>query len=196
MKIIVIGSTGTIGSAVVKALAAHEVIGLHRKSTPALDIEAADSIAAAFAAIGNVDAVISCTGSGAFAPLDKLTDDDFAKSLRGKLMGQVNVIRHAIPHVNDNGSITVTSGVMAREPMTGGAAISMINGGIEGFVIGAALEAPRGIRINAVSPPWITETLIAFKMDASHGQPADAAAKVYAGVVTGNQRGQIVDTRK
>jgi len=196
MKIIVIGSTGTIGSAVVKALAGHEVIGLHRTSTPAIDIEKPETIASAFAAIGKVDAVVSCTGTGGFAPLEKLTDADFEKSLRSKLMGQVNVIRRAIEHVNDNGSITVTSGSMAREPMTGGAAISMINAGVEGFVIGAAFEAPRGIRINAVAPPWITETLAAMKMDASKGQPADAAAKVYAGVVTGSQRGQIVDTRK
>lgn len=196
MKIVVIGSTGTIGSAVVAALAGHEVIGLHRKSTPPIDIEKAETIEAAFATIGKVDAVISCTGTGAFQPLDKLTDADFEKSLRSKLMGQVNVIRHAISNVTDNGSITVTSGTMAREPMAGGAAISMINAGIEGFAIGAALEAPRGIRINAVAPPWITETLIAYKMDSSHGQPAAAAAKVYASVVTGNQRGQIVDTRK
>jgi NAD(P)-dependent dehydrogenase (short-subunit alcohol dehydrogenase family) len=196
MKIIVIGSTGTIGSAVVQALAGHEVVGLHRKSTPALDIENAETIEAAFDAIGKVDAVISCTGTGAFAPLDKLGDEDFAKSLRSKLMGQVNVIRHAIKHVNDNGSITVTSGTMAREPMAGGAAISMINAGIEGFAIGAALEAPRGVRINAVAPPWITETLVAYKMDPSHGQPAATAAKVYAGVVTGTQRGQVIDTRK
>jgi len=196
MKIIVIGSTGTIGSAVVKALAGHEVIGLHRKSTPAIDIEQPETIEAAFAQIGKVDAVISCTGTGAFAPLDKLVDADFEKSLRSKLMGQVNVIRHAIQHVNDRGSITVTSGSMAREPMPGGAAISMINAGIEGFAIGAAIEAPRGIRINAVAPPWIAETMAAMKMDASRGQPADAAAKVYAGVVTGSQRGQIIDTRK
>lgn len=196
MKIIVIGSTGTIGSAVVKALAGHEVIGLHRKSTPAIDIEKPATIEAAFAAIGKVDAVISCTGTGAFAPLEKLGDADFDRSLRSKLMGQVNVIRHAIKHVNDNGSITVTSGSMAREPVPGGAAISMINAGVEGFAIGAALEAPRGIRINAIAPPWIAETLAAMKMDASNGQPADVAAKVYAGVVTGSQRGQVIDTRK
>ena len=191
-----IGATGTIGSAVVKTLAGHDVVGLHRKSTPAIDIENAATIEAAFEKIGKVDAVISCTGIGAFAPLDKLTDEDFEKSLRGKLMGQVNVIRHAIKYVSDNGSITVTSGSMAREPAPGGAAISMINAGLEGFAIGAALEAPRGIRINAVSPPWITETLVAYKMDASKGQPAEAAAKVYAGVVTGSQRGQIIDTRR
>lgn len=196
MKIIVIGSTGTIGGAVVKALAGHEVVGLHRKSTPPIDIEQPASIAAAFEAVGKVDAVISCTGTGGFAPLEKLTDADFEKSLRSKLMGQVNVIRNALTYVNDNGSITVTSGTMAREPMTGGAAISMINAGIEGFAIGSAFEAPRGIRINAVAPPWITETLVAWKMDPTHGQPADVAAKVYAGVVTGTQRGQIIDTRK
>ena len=43
--------------------------------------------------------------------------------------------------------------------MAGSAAVSLVNAGLEGFVRAAALEAPRGIRVNVVSPPWVTETL-------------------------------------
>ena len=197
MKIIVIGATGTIGSEVVKALSKrHEVIGVHRKSSPAVDIETPATIDALLSNVKDVDAVVCCAGSGAFKPLVELTDEDIAYSLRSKLVGQVAVIRHAVKYLRDGGSVTVTSGTLAQDPMPGGAAISMINSGLEGFVRGAALDAPRGIRVNVVSPPWLTETLIMFKMDPAHGMPAVDSAKAYVASVEGKQTGQTLDCAK
>jgi NAD(P)-dependent dehydrogenase (short-subunit alcohol dehydrogenase family) len=60
-------------------------------------------------------------------------------------------------------------------------------------VRGAALDAPRGIRVNVVSPPWLTETLIMFKMDPTHGMPAVDSAKAYVAAVEGKQTGQTLD---
>ena len=98
--------------------------------------------------------------------------------------------------INDRGSFTLTSGVLSREPMKGSASISMVNAGLEGFVRTAALELPRGIRVNVVSPPWITETLIALKMDPSLGMPAATVAQAYLAGVEGAATGQIIDPRK
>jgi len=197
MKIIVIGATGTIGSEVVKALSKrHEVIGVHRKSSPAVDIETPATIDALLSNVKDVDAIVCCAGSGAFKPLLELTDEDIAYSLSSKLVGQVAVIRHAVKYLRDGGSVTVTSGTLAQNPMPGGAAISMINSGLEGFVRGAALDAPRGIRVNVVSPPWLTETLIMFKMDPTHGMPAVDSAKAYVASVEGKQTGQTLDCTK
>jgi NAD(P)-dependent dehydrogenase (short-subunit alcohol dehydrogenase family) len=197
MKIIVIGSTGTIGSEVVPALSKrHEVIGVHRKSSPVVDIERPETIDAFLSGVKDLDAIVCCAGSGAFKPLVDLSDDDIAYSLRSKLAGQVAVIRHAVKYLRDGGSVTVTTGTLAQNPMAGGSAISMINAGLEGFVRGAALDAPRGIRVNAVSPPWLTETLIMFKMDSTHGMPAADAAKAYVAAVEGTQTGQILDCTK
>jgi NAD(P)-dependent dehydrogenase (short-subunit alcohol dehydrogenase family) len=42
--------------------------------------------------------------------------------------------------------------------MVGSAAVSLVNAGLEGFTRAAALELPRGLRANVVSPPWISET--------------------------------------
>ena len=195
MKIIVIGSTGTIGAAVARALAGkHEVIGVSRKSNPAVDIDDHASIAPLFAKVASPDHVVVCCGGGAFGKkLVDLTDDDLAYSIRSKLLGQVNVIREAVKHISDGGSITVTTGVLAQNPMPGTSAISMINCGLEGFVRGAALDAPRGIRINAISPPWITETLIAFNMDPSGGISAADSAKAYVASIEGKATGQVLD---
>lgn len=197
MKIIVIGATGTIGSAVSEALArSHEVVRAARRGPVHADLEDAASIEDLFATVRAVDAVVCCAGSAAFAPLDKISDADFELSLRSKLMGQVNLARIASRHVNDGGSITLTSGVLALEPMPGSSAISLVNAGLEGFVRAASLEMPRGVRINVVSPPWLTETLAALKMDPAGGIPAADCARAYVAAVEGGQRGEVIDARR
>jgi NAD(P)-dependent dehydrogenase (short-subunit alcohol dehydrogenase family) len=56
------------------------------------------------------------------------------------------VVRFGFEHVGDRGSFTLTTVILARSPMPGSAAISLVNAGVEGFVRAAALEAPRDIR--------------------------------------------------
>jgi NAD(P)-dependent dehydrogenase (short-subunit alcohol dehydrogenase family) len=108
-------------------------------------------------------------------------------------MGQINLIRFGIDNLTDGGSFTLTSGILSRQPMPGGAAISPVNAGIEGFARAAAIELPRGLRINAVSPGWVTETLIAFKMDPSIGIPAAQVAQAYVAAIEGKMTGQVLE---
>ena len=196
MRILVIGAHGTIGREIVKALSAeHEVLGASRTDADiTVDIRDPESIRAMYEKAGPLDAVVSAAGSGAWKPLADLTEDDFARSLGYKLMGQVNVVRYGLAHVNDGGSITTTSGILARSPMIASAAISLVNCGLEGFTRAAALEAPRGIRVNVVSPPWVTETLIEMgSADLSHGLPSATVAQAYVRSVTGNETGQVIE---
>ena len=198
MKVIVIGATGTIGAAVVQALAAkkHEVIGASRRGELRVDIDDAASIRAMFERAGEADAVICCAGNAVFKPFAQLTDADYALGLRSKLMGQVAVARIAAERLRDGGAITLTTGILAMQPAPGSAAISLVNAGLEGFVRAAALELPRRIRINAVSPPWVTETLIQFGMDPGPGQPAAEVAQAYVASVEGAAQGKIFDSRR
>ncbi len=197
MKIVVVGATGTIGKAVADALASrHEVVRVARHGPVQADLEDPASVRELFERVRDVDAVVCCAGSAAFRPLAQLTDADLQASLRSKLLGQVNLARTALSHVKDGGSITLTSGVLSREPMPGGAAISMVNAALEGFVLGASVELPRGLRINVVSPPWIKETLVALKMDPSPGLPAAACAKAYLAAVEGRHQGETLDARE
>jgi len=193
MKIIVVGS-GTIGAAVVHALAArHEVIAVSRHTQPRVDIEDPQTITALFEAVTGVDAVVSCAGNAAFKPLAQLAPADFAYSIKSKLMGQVSLVQAALARVKDGGSITVTSGVLGRTPAVGAGAVSLVNAGLEGFVRVAALEAPRGIRVNVVSPPWIKETLLKLKMDPGAGLSAADVAKAYVAAVEGKHQGQTLE---
>lgn len=195
MKLMLIGATGTIGSAVAAALAVrHEVIQVTR-NTQALrvDISSPDSIRAMFKAAGELDGVVCGTGSARFKPLAQLDDEDFAFSVTNKLMGQVNVVREALRCVRDRGVVVVTSGILARSPMPGSAAISLVNAGLEGFVRAAALEAARGIRVNVVSPPWVAETLQKLNMDPKGGLPAATVARAYVAAVEGSMTGHVIE---
>jgi NAD(P)-dependent dehydrogenase (short-subunit alcohol dehydrogenase family) len=108
-------------------------------------------------------------------------------------MGQVNLVRIGAASVADGGSFTLTSGVLSHSPMPGSSAISLVNAGLEGFARAAALELPRGIRINVVSPGWVTETLVAMKMDPSAGTPAATVARAYVRAVEGSTTGKVLD---
>lgn len=197
MRVLVVGATGTIGRAVAQALSArHEVVSAsHAKADLRVDLASRESIEGLFHSVGPVDAVVSAAGRAAFGPVLQLSDEDFHVSLSNKLMGQVNLVRLGARHVRDGGSFTLTSGVLAREPMPGSAAISLVNSGIEGFALAAALELPRGLRINVVSPPWVSETLKAMGKDPSGGVPAAQVAHAYVQSVEGKANGQVIDAR-
>lgn len=193
MRIVVIGKTGTIGKAVVDALAEkHEVVGVSRSGEPRVDITDPASIRAMYEAVGQVDSVVCCAGDAAFGPLAELDDAGFETSLRSKLMGQVNLVRFGYEHVRDGGSFTLTSGIFSQKPWPGVPAIAMVNGGVESFARAAALDLDRGLRINVVAPPFIEETAAKMGM-ADKGQLSAAEnAKAYVALIEGDQTGQVV----
>jgi NAD(P)-dependent dehydrogenase (short-subunit alcohol dehydrogenase family) len=194
MRILLIGESGTIGQAIAAALGnRHEVISASRsKARESVDISNPQSIRDLFSRVGRIDAIVSAAGQAAYKPLAELTDGDFAFSINNKLMGQVNLVRFGLQSLNDNGSVTLTSGILAQQPAPGTAAISMVNAGLEGFARAAALEAPRGIRVNVVSPPWVTETLEAMGRPTAGGSPAAVVARSYVDSVEGRMTGQVL----
>jgi NAD(P)-dependent dehydrogenase (short-subunit alcohol dehydrogenase family) len=197
MRILIIGATGTIGQAIVAALRPkHDlVLASRQKAHEQVDIADPSSIRALYQRVGRVDAVVSAAGQAKWAPLASLTDADFAFSLGNKLMGQVNLVRLGVETVADGGSFTLTSGTLSQHPMPGSSAISLVNAGVEAFGRAAALELPRGLRVNVVSPPWVSETLRAMGRDPSGGLPASDVARAYVESVEGAQTGKVMTPR-
>ncbi|MEV6151260.1 short chain dehydrogenase [Nonomuraea sp. NPDC052129] len=194
MKIIVIGATGTIGSAVAEALEArhHEVVRASRRGPVRVDMTDAASIDTLFSQVGQVDAVVCCAASGGLTPLDTRSDADFwGSGLEGKLIGQVNLVRRALTHVRDGGSVTLTSGRFA-EPVPGSSLGYLVNSGLEAFVHAAAIEMPRSVRLNTVSPDWVRETLLALGMDPAAGTPVADVARIYVDAVEGPAHGRTL----
>ena len=154
MKVVIVGATGTVGKTAVDALSSrHEIIRVGRTSGDVhMNIEDKDSIRAMYQQLGKVDAVVSAIGQVHFGAVDEMTSVQFMTGIHHKLLPQVNLVLEGLEYVNDGGSFTLTSGVTNRDPIRGGSCAAATNGALDGFVIGAAVDMPRGIRINAVSP--------------------------------------------
>lgn len=195
MRILVIGGTGTLGQAVVKELSSrHEVVIAARQDGDVfVDITKLHSIENMYKTLGRLDSVILTTGTVHFGALDEMTESQYCIGLNNKLMGQVNTVLLGLPYVNNGGSFTLTSGILNRDPIRYGSSAAMVNGALDGFVKGAAIEMSRGLRINVVSPTVLEESMTDYA-DYFHGfMPVSAAraARAYSKSVEGNQTGQL-----
>lgn len=195
MKIVLVGATGTIGKAVDEELSqAHEVIRVSRsKGDHLLDITNEQSIQALFEEIGEFDALVSTVGHVHFGEFSEMTAREYEIGLRNKLMGQVNLVLHGKKYIREGGSFTLTSGILNEDPIRMGSSAAMVNGALAGFVTGASIEMPKGIRLNLVSPNLVEESLEAFGdyFIGFNPVPAALAAKAYHKSVAGLQTGQI-----
>jgi NAD(P)-dependent dehydrogenase (short-subunit alcohol dehydrogenase family) len=196
MKVIVIGASGTIGRAVVEQLGArHDVIPVAKTSGQhQVDITDMTSVRGLFEQVGKVDAVVVAAGSVHFGLLSDMTPALFGVGLQDKLMGQVNVALAAQHHLNDAGSITLTSGIVGSEPIRFGANAATVNAAVEGFARAAAVELPRGIRINVVNPTVLQESMTSYG-SYFHGfepVPAQRVALAYVRRMDGLQTGQVL----
>lgn len=79
MKALVIGATGSIGNVVATTLESrgHDVVRASRRGETSVDVTDPASIAALFAQVTDVDAVVVAVGSVPFKPLAELTRDDY-----------------------------------------------------------------------------------------------------------------------
>ena len=195
MKIIIIGASGTVGRAVAQELnQRHEVIRVGRtQGDYQVDITSQQSVQNLFAKTGRVDAIVSATGNLFFGPLATMTDGDFNQGLQDKLLGQIRLALTGQHYLNDGGSITLISGIVAHEPIAQGVNATTVNAGLEGFVRAAACELPRGIRINLISPTVLTESAAAYDgfFPGFASVPAASVAQAYRRSVEGIQSGRI-----
>lgn len=195
MRVLVVGASGILGRAVVDSLtiAEDQVIGVSRSSDPSVDLTSPASIAALLEQVGEVDAVVSATGTVPFIATSQATAEHFGQGVAGKLTSQINLVLGALPYIRDGGSITVTTGVLAQHPIAGSVVAGTVNAGLEGFVTTAATDLPRGLRINAVSPTVLQESMETYGpfFPGFAPVPAAAAAQAFVRSVHGVQTGQV-----
>jgi NAD(P)-dependent dehydrogenase (short-subunit alcohol dehydrogenase family) len=196
MKILIVGASGTIGAFVAGALAErHEIVKAGSKSGDVrVDIKDAGSIRKMLDTVGKVDAVVCTAGKVHFGEFAKMTETEIAIGLKDKLMGQVNLVLIGRDFVNDGGSFTLTSGVLSHEPIRFGAGASLVNGALDSFVRAAAIELPRGMRINAISPGVLEESLPSYGpyFRGHDAVPGKRVANAYVKSVEGALTGQVL----
>jgi NAD(P)-dependent dehydrogenase (short-subunit alcohol dehydrogenase family) len=200
LRILVVGASGLLGRAVAAELGKrHEIIAAGSKSGEIrIDIADPVSIVAGLEAAGALDAVVCAAGSVEFPPIATIAPAPLAQSPYGlglinKLMGQVNLALAARDRLRDGGSITLIAGVLADAPIVAGSSASMVNGALESFVMAAAIEMPRGLRINAVSPTVFEEAMSAYApfFRGFDPVPVARAARAFSRSVEGRQTGQV-----
>src|SRR5258708_3570595 len=196
MKIILIGANGTIGELVQTAMAGtgHEIVKVGRKSGDfQVDIESRESIRRLYQSVGSFDAVAVAAGEVVFAPLSQLTAENWQFSLGSKLMGQISLVQEAIPLINERGSFTLVSGVLNDEPIFASAAAAAVSGALEGFARAAAVELPKGLRINVVSPTILKESETQFGPFFPGVIPVEGwrVAQAYKRAILGGQTGRV-----
>jgi NAD(P)-dependent dehydrogenase (short-subunit alcohol dehydrogenase family) len=198
-KIMVIGASGLLGSNLVRLLKVHsEVMEVSfTGSGLTTDIADSQSLKRLFNTVGPVDGIACVAGMVHFVPWAQATDLDWSHGLANKLMGQINIVRLGAALVRDGGAITLTTGVLAQHPMPGSCIVTTVNCAIEGVVRAAALELGSRIRINAVSPGWVAETMQAMGNDATQGLPAaDVARHILQQLEFGATGSVLVAARK
>jgi NAD(P)-dependent dehydrogenase (short-subunit alcohol dehydrogenase family) len=195
MKILIVGASGLLGSGAVSALSdENEIIRASRSGNVSVDLTDPNSIAAMYEQVGKVDAVIAATGKVPFKSITALTLEDYRSGIEDKVLGQIELVRRGIEFVNDGGSFTLTTGILARAAIPTGTVASVANGALESFVMAAAIEMPRGIRINVVSPSVLVEATGYHSYFPGFEQVTlKAVGKAYAKSVNGKKTGHTYE---
>ncbi|MEZ4810956.1 MAG: short chain dehydrogenase [Allomuricauda sp.] len=196
MKILIVGGHGTIGKKVVSYFEKdHEVIIAGRSNADmAVDIAQSSSIEEMFKQTGKVDAIICIAGEAKWAEFTTLSEEDYYIGFKSKLMGQVNLVRLGQHYLKSNGSITLTTGILADDPVVKTASAAMVNGAIHSFVKAVALELENGMRINVVSSGVVEDAYERYKtLFPGHNPiPMGKVVNGYVRSVLGKDHGQII----
>jgi len=196
MKILIIGGYGTIGKKVTDSLQTqHEVLIASRKSGEVtVDIAQCSSIEQMFEKAGNLDAVISIAGEAKWAPLQELSEEDYYLGIRSKLMGQVNLVRVGLHYLRPGGSFTLTTGILADDPVVMTTSAAMVNGALHSFVKAAALEMEEGRRINVVAAGLVEDAVEKYRdyFPGHNAVPMDRVVNGYLRSILGSGNGEVI----
>ena len=196
MKILIVGGTGTIGSKVAAHFAKGNEVLLAGRSHGALtaDIRDAESIRKMFEKTGPVDAIVCIAGEAKWGPFETLTEEDFYTGIRSKLMGQVNLVRIGVEYLTPGGSVTLSTGILADDPVLHTTSAAMVNGGLHSFAMAAALELKNGHRINVVSLGVVEDAYEKYRefFPGHNPIPTPKVINAYVRSVFGKHNGEII----
>lgn len=206
---VIIGGTSGIGEAVAKHFDnGNNIIHIASRKT-GLDISDEKAVHCYFESIGAFDHLVVTAGS--YAPAGKLTDVDIKDARAAfdiKFWGTIHAAKNAARFIKPNGSITLTTGMLARKVVANTYTKTAINAALEAVTKVLSKElAP--IRVNAVSPGLTMtsayESMNKDTRDAIYAtaksnlpvgevaQPADVAMAYVMAITNQYMTGSIID---
>jgi len=196
MKILIIGGNGTIGRKVSSHLSKkHDVIIAGRSNGDFLvDLTDIESIRSLLAAIPSLDSIVCIAGEAKWDDFKDLSEEDYYIGIRSKLMGQVNLVRIGQDYLKSKGSITLSTGILADDPVIKTTSAAMVNGGIHSFVQAVALEIENELRVNVVSLGVVEDAYEKYKdfFPGHNPIPMSKVVNAYVRSVEGKGNGQII----
>lgn len=190
-RVVVLGGTSGIGLATAKAFLdqsaqviiasrsvsklneAKQVLGGNVEGNE-IDFRSEEKVAEFFSKVGKFDHLVVTAGEGAMGHFSELPVASAKEAFDSKFWGQYITVRSALPYLNNESSITLTSGVYGVRPPQGATTLAAINSAIEGLVRGLSVDlAP--IRVNVVSPGIVDTPIYA-------GMPDDQRQSLFNGI--------------
>ncbi|MGD6901348.1 SDR family oxidoreductase [Bacillus infantis] len=180
-RVVILGGTSGIGLATAKAfldqsaqviIASRSVSKLNEAKQALggnvegieIDFRSEEKAAEFFSRVGKFDHLVVTAGEGAMGHFSELPVASAKEAFDSKFWGQYITVRSALPYLNNESSITLTSGVYGVRPPQGATTLAAINSAIEGLVRGLSVDlAP--IRVNVVSPGIVDTPLYAGMPD-------------------------------
>jgi NAD(P)-dependent dehydrogenase (short-subunit alcohol dehydrogenase family) len=162
--VLVTGAAGDIGAAIADELTrrGHSVVradhpDLAERVDVAFDVTDESAVADAITKLGPLDGLVNNAGyQGVFTPIDRYPLEDARRVLEVNVLGVMTVLAAASRSMGEGGSIVNIASLAGVSGAPNMPAYSASKAAVIGLTKAAAKDlAPRGIRVNAVSPAFI-----------------------------------------
>ena len=196
MQILIIGAFGTIGRHITSALESeHQIIKVSRSQGDLkVDLEDPAGIEAMYATFPDLDAVVCVAGEAKWDYMDNMSPEDYDIGYRSKLMGQVHLVRIGKKYLKPGASITLSTGVLADDPVPMTTSAARVNGAIHSFVKAAVLALENDHRLNVVCSGLVEDSAEKYK-DYFPGHtpvPMYKVVNAYLKSILGKGNGEII----
>lgn len=175
------------------------------------DVSDIEQVQQLFEGLERVDLLVTCAGAALFGAIDTLPIAQAKSLFEGRFFGQLVAAQCAVPKMQPGSVIIFCSGIAASVGLPYYSAGSALCGAVNSMTRALAVElAPRGIRVNAISPGLIEGTDIQSNLPKEQadsfaeltkaklplkraGQPSEVAEAVFSLAVCSYVTGQIIE---
>ena len=168
-KIIIVGGSGSIGSAIAKELTKEKysihIIGRDEKSLKEIsdninceysiaDVLDIDKLKSTLENIeGDIHGIAYCVGSINLKPFKISKEEEYIDSFKINTLGAITSIKVVMESlIKNNGSILLFSTIAVQQGFTNHTIISSSKGAIEGLTLALAAELAPNVRVNCIAP--------------------------------------------